>query len=612
VTCTALGPAGFFAPAGPLVSPRRLVPREKIVNQRNSGDVLHTVVVLKFGSSVLRTTHDLPNVVHEIYRWYRQGHRVIAVVSAVGNTTERLIQESQALSSGPVPSAGYVPCAAPEPFATAELLATGERASAALLGIALDRAGVPARVVSPREIGFEVSGFPLDAEPTGLDVARIGEMLHAAPVLVVPGFFGTDAAGRTHCLGRGGSDLTAVFLAVSLYARCRLIKDVDGVYESDPAGNTPASPRKLEQLSYGDGLRVAWQLIQPKAVAYLEKHRATCEVAALASPTHSYICTGPTRIQGNPQTKTPRKGVVLLGCGTVGLGVYHRLVANPEAFCVLGVLVRDCKKHEAEGIPFELLHRKLETLPTLKPQLVIDALPGLSPSFELVVHFLSEGVDVVTANKATIAEEGSALSRLAGITGAQLRYSAAVGGAAPMLECCARYSGKIQSMAAVLNGTCNFVLETCARGASLQEAIAEAQRLGFAEAEPSEDLSGRDTARKLQLLARQAFRVELPLIFHGLDESVVASARAAAQLGQRVRQVSRAERQNGRVAASVRFERVTPDSPLFDLVGEWNALSLTLASGETLTVRGRGAGCWPTTEAVMADAFEILRSRGPR
>jgi homoserine dehydrogenase len=556
------------------------------------------VIVLKFGSSVLRMAQDLPNVVHEIYRWVRDGYRVIAVVSAIGNTTEVLIRDSQML------------CGAPEAFATAELLATGERASAALLAIALDRAGVAARVVSPREIGFEVTGTPLDAEPTGLDVARVGELLHAAPVLVVPGFFGTDAAGRTHCLGRGGSDLTAVFLAVSLYARCRLIKDVDGVYEFDPA-DPVAHPRRLAQLSYENALQVAGKLIQPKAVAYLERHRSTCEVAGLASPTHSYICAGPTRLAEDPRsTKALPKAVVLLGCGTVGFGVYQRLLANREHFDVLGVLVHDRKKHEAAGVPLELLHTKTETLRTLKPQLVIDVLPGLSPSFELVVHYLSEGVDVVTANKAVIAEDRTELIRLAGLSKAELRYCAAVGGSAPMLEVCERHAGQIQTMSAVLNGTVNFVLDACSRGATLQEAIAEAKQLGFAESDPSEDLSGRDAARKLQILARDAFGVELPLIFHGLDESVADSARAVPVLGERLRQIARAVRQNGRVVASVTFERVTADSPFFDLAGEWNALSLTLGSGQTLTVRGRGAGRWPTAESVLADVFNLRRSRG--
>lgn len=173
------------------------------------------IVVLKFGSSVLRTQGDLPAAVHEIYRWYRQGFRVIAVVSAIGDATEQLIRQSRELSS------------TPEAWATAELLATGERTSAALLGIALDRAGVPARVVNPREIGLEITGPPLDGEPRAINAERVRALLDSHPVLVVPGFFGTDNSGRTQLLGRGGSDLTAIYLSVSLEAsRCRLLKDL--------------------------------------------------------------------------------------------------------------------------------------------------------------------------------------------------------------------------------------------------------------------------------------------------------------------------------------------------------------------------------------------------
>lgn len=182
-----------------------------------------------------------------------------------------------------------------------------------------------------------------------------------------------------------------------------------------------------------------------------------------------------------------------------------------------------------------------------------------------------------------------------------------------MLECCTQHSGEIRALQAVLNGTCNFVLDACAAGATLPEAIAEAQRLGFAEADPSEDLSGRDAARKLRILAQHAFGVELTDVsVQVLDESAAEVARAAADAGQRLPQVARAMWQDGRLTASVTRERVTPDSPFFHLTGEWNALSLTLANDDVITVCGRGAGRWPTTEAVMADAFEILRSRGPR
>ena len=290
---------------------------------------------------------------------------------------------------------------------TAELLATGERASAALLGIALDRAGVAARVVSPREIRFRGDGHAARRRALRDSMlAGVGELLHAAPVLVVPGFFGTDPAGRTHCLGREGSDLTAVFLAVSLYARCRLIKDVDGVYEFDPA-DPGAHPRRLAQLSYENALQVAGKLIQPKAVAYLERHRATCEVAALASPTHSYICAGPTLVaEPPPLHEGLPKAWSFSDAGMVGFRVVSTATGKPRAaHDVLGVAVHDRKKHEATRRSARTpAYTKLRDSPDAKASAGNRcAARELSPSFELVVHYLSEGVDVVTANKAVIA-----------------------------------------------------------------------------------------------------------------------------------------------------------------------------------------------------------------
>jgi homoserine dehydrogenase len=188
------------------------------------------IVVLKFGSSVLRSAADLPAAVHEIYRWYRDGARILAVVSAIGDTTEQLLMQARQLS--PIP----------DPFAAAQLLATGERTSAALLGVALVRAGVPARVVDPREIGLKVSGSPLDSEPDSVNAERLLSMLHQYPVLVLPGFFGHTEDGSLHLLGRGGSDLSAVFLSNALRAqRCRLLKDLclASRYVENTAGARP-------------------------------------------------------------------------------------------------------------------------------------------------------------------------------------------------------------------------------------------------------------------------------------------------------------------------------------------------------------------------------------
>jgi homoserine dehydrogenase len=246
--------------------------------------------------------------------------------------------------------------------------------------------------------------------------------------------------------------------------------------------------------------------------------------------------------------------------------------------------------------------------------LVIDALPGIGVSADLLTHFLRRGVHVVSGNKLVIAEYGSGLTSIAAESDATLTYSAAVGGGAPMLEAVARAraAGPITAIAAVLNGTCNYVLDACTDCATLNEAIREAQRLGFAESDPSEDLSGRDAARKLQILVRHAFGIDLSAVpIQLLNEPVAQTARDVATSGRRLRQVARAQRRDGSVAVTVGFEATGPDSPFHALPGEWNALMIMLANGEVATVRGRGAGRWPTTEAVMADVFNLLRTGLP-
>lgn len=571
---------------------------------REAETVQGEVIVLKFGSSVLGSRADLLNAVHEIYRWYRHGSRIVVVVSAIGKATETLLEQSSELSDSP------------EPWATAELLATGERTSAALLGLALDRAGIPGRVVNPREIGFEVEGDALDGEPVAVNTERVRKLLRQFPVLVVPGFFGTDAGGRTQLLGRGGSDLTAVFLAVSLGARVRLLKDVAGVFESDPADKVK-HPRRFSELGYADALKVAGKLIQPKAVAYLQRHNAQCEIAALANPQHTLLHRGPTTLAPHvtPSRRSKLVDIVLLGCGTVGFGVYQRLLSAPLHFRVVGVLVRDRTKHEIAGMPTALLHTTLGSIKALRPQLVIDALPGAAPSRELIEHYLEQQIDVVTANKAVVADSGLRLTRIAQQSGAIFQYSAAVGGSAPMLEAVSKAGtlGEIKSIVAVLNGTCNFVLDACARGTTLASAVADAQRSGFAEADPNEDLSGRDAARKLQILASHAFGAEVaPTTVQCLDESVAQVARDSPPSGGRLRQLAFAARDVGRMSAGIQFERVPAGSLCAALEGEWNAITLTLMNGDVLTARGRGAGRWPTTESVMGDVYDALRAKAAR
>lgn len=240
--------------------------------------VKQRTIVLKFGSSVLRSAADLPSVVDEIHRWYRNGWRVAAVVSALDGTTDRLLSQARTVAPDP------------DPHALAELLATGERHSAALLGIALDGAGISARVADPREVRFTTEGTALDAQPVHLDRSVFQAWFTQYAVVVFPGFFGYDAQGRLQLLGRGGSDLSAVYLAEALDAeQCCLLKDVDGVYERDPASAHGEPVQRYATLGYEDAIERAQKLIQPKAVRLLQKAKRAASVAALGRDYASVI-----------------------------------------------------------------------------------------------------------------------------------------------------------------------------------------------------------------------------------------------------------------------------------------------------------------------------------
>ena len=225
------------------------------------------IVVLKFGSSVLRSEDDLPRAVEEIARHRAAGSAVVAVVSAIGKTTDVLLEKAHRIA------------AKPEPSALALMVATGEDVAAAFLTMALADAGLPVAVMEPVGIGLRVEGPPLDALPCGLDSELVRRILAGGSVGVVPGFYGRGPDGKIFLLGRGGSDLTALHLAHQLQARCRLLKDVDGVYDGDP-GTPAASARRYERLSYEDALALQARVVQEKALRFAREHGLTFEVAA--------------------------------------------------------------------------------------------------------------------------------------------------------------------------------------------------------------------------------------------------------------------------------------------------------------------------------------------
>jgi homoserine dehydrogenase len=556
------------------------------------------LTVLKFGSSVLGKDSDLPRAVHEIYRWVREGHRVIAVVSALNDTTDNLLARAELFGPGTNDSV------------VAALLATGEATSSALLTLALGRAGVPAVTLDEVRLGLRTRGPVLDAEPCELDARALLCALEKTPVVVVPGFVGRQQDGTVSLLGRGGSDLSAIFLAHELQAEhCRLIKDVDGIFEFDPV-RAGGSPRRYRTMTWADAARVGDGAIQEKALNFAEQHGRFFEVAALNSDEPSLICDQAASFYESPVEGGPLR-VGLLGAGTVGLGVYRTLAAHPEAFEITGIAVRRLQRED--GTPRALLTQEAWRVLDSGCDLVVELIGGLSPARDLISTALRAGKHVITANKMVIAYHGRELRRLAAESGKQLLFSAAVGGAVPMLEHVRQVAGtrRIRALRGVVNGTTNFVLDRLAEGASREEAVRMAQRLGLAEQDPTSDLDGSDAAHKLALLAQTAFGRWLSpseIERTGIEGLSAESVRQAAETGHCIRLVASLRRDTQGVRASVRPQLVDRNHAFAQTRNEENCLEIHPEDGEIAYVRGKGAGRWPTTESVVADVFEVYRA----
>ena len=263
-------------------------------------------VVLKFGSSILQSESDLPTVVSEVRRHVHEGHAVVAIVSAIGAGTDALLAQARRLGSTrestAFPEAGG-------DAALAALLATGETTSAALVGLALRNAGIPTTVLDVGRVGPFTRGPQLDAVPHALDTRAVRRALSATPVAVLPGYVGRDEDGNFSLLGRGGSDLTALFVSHCLGARsCRLLKDVDGIFENDPRAVGPR-PRRFVTLNWRDALDLGSQALQPKAIQFAYRHKVSFEVGSCGSVRPTTVGAAATVLGVRFQDdRTPRRG----------------------------------------------------------------------------------------------------------------------------------------------------------------------------------------------------------------------------------------------------------------------------------------------------------------
>jgi len=552
--------------------------------------------VLKFGGSVLTELSDYAEAATETYRHIRSGEKTIVIVSALKGETDALYKEADMVGAGGSPAA------------KARLVRLGEFRSAALMGLALERLGVRAAVVDPEEIGLVAEGDPLDADLCDLNVDRLAQKLEEVDAVVAPGFTASHRQAGAAVLGRGGTDLTAVMFAAKCGAqRARLIKDVDGVYTDDPANNPGAS--RYDRLDYATALKASNGLIQDKAILAAKAEGVQLEVAAMGAAQASRIMPGPA-VLGHP-SKPRRQRVALLGCGAVGGGVLDHVRQRRDLFELNPVLVRrpEARAEDGRAVFTRQVHEALSG----EPELLVEMMGGADDAAALMADALAAGVHVVTANKAAVAKHFETLHDAARRGGAHFAYAAAVGGGAPMIETVRRLQPVgVAALEGVMNGTANFILSKLGEGEAFEDALADAQRLGFAEADPSADVDGHDAADKLSILIREAFQAAVPpqrIAKMSLADVTPKMCADAAKAGKVYKQIARARRvAGGAVDAEVVIAPVALSHPLAGARNEQNRALVTDADGQMHAIYGKGAGRWPTAAAVFADMMDIQRA----
>ena len=317
-----------------------------------------------------------------------------------------------------------------------------------------------------------------------------------------------------------------------------------------------------------------------------------------------------------------RIGVV--GLGTVGSGVVRLLAQSADhierhagrPIVVERAVVRDPAK--ARGLPLaaDRISSDIRDI-SRNPDISIGVLlvGGLEPARSMMIDLLEHGKDVVTANKALLAEHGPELFELARRKGRSIAFEAAVAGGIPIVaaisECLA--ANRIESIRGILNGTSNFILTRMEEdGADYADVLRLAQTEGYAEADPSMDVDGTDATQKLAILAHLAFGVWVPWTeiprtgIEGLDLDLL---NYAGELGYRMRLVAVARRGDGRLALRVSPALVKKGTPLAETRGAYNAVSIVGDAVGRMFFHGLGAGEMPTASAVVADIIDMVVGR---
>jgi homoserine dehydrogenase len=309
--------------------------------------------------------------------------------------------------------------------------------------------------------------------------------------------------------------------------------------------------------------------------------------------------------------------VALFGFGTVGRSVARILVESaPAGLELTHIFNRNVARKRVEWVPGSVMWTEdadaILDAGAGGPDIVIELAGGLDPAGAWVRKALGAGRSVVTANKKLIAYHGLELESLAAAKGAHLLYGAAVAGGIPVIPGLEHglAGDRVERIEGILNGTCNFILSKMEAGEDYAEVLAEAQKLGYAEADPTEDVAGYDARAKLAILMRLALRVQVhpeDIQTSPITEVGAIDFAYARDLSCTIRQVARAERVDARLAATVRPMLVPLASPLAWALGTENMVITTGHYGGDVVFSGHGAGGNPTAVAVVSDLVGLAQ-----
>jgi homoserine dehydrogenase len=300
----------------------------------------------------------------------------------------------------------------------------------------------------------------------------------------------------------------------------------------------------------------------------------------------------------------------LLGRGTVGAAFAELLAERADA-----VEAATGRRPEISGV----ITRSEGDFGAIleSSDLVVELMGGTDPARDFVLDALRAGKPVVTANKQLLAQHGDELFGVAREAGVQLRFEAAVAGVIPIVRTIQESFGvtEISKVFGIVNGTTNFILsEMAATGAGYDEVLARAQELGYAEADPSDDVSGADAAAKMAILARLAFHTPVTLSevsYEGIEAIQPDDLAYAKELGLSLKLLGAAERRNGGISIRVFPCFLYPGHPLAPIEGPFNAVMVEAPAITEVTMSGPGAGGLQTASAVLGDVVSVLAGDAP-